>query len=186
MTKEKVFKKKSSILEWGKAIVIAVILALLIRNFLFEPYVVEGKSMDPTLVDSERLFVNKTVKYTGNFKRGDIIILNGKEKSTHYVKRLIGLPGDTVEMKNDHLFINGNEVKEPYLSYNKENAKKVGINLTGDFGPIKVPKDKYFDMGDNRQESMDSRNGLGLFTKDDIQGTEEFVFFPFSNMRKAK
>jgi signal peptidase I len=186
LTKEKVSKKKSSILEWGKAIVIAVILALLIRNFLFEPYVVEGKSMEPTLVNSERLFVNKTVKYIGNFKRGDIIILNGKEKGVHYVKRLIGLPGDTVEMKNDRLFINGKQVKEPYLSSNKTNAESMGINLTGDFGPIKVPKGKYFVMGDNRQESMDSRNGLGLFTKDDIQGTEEFVFFPFSNVRQAK
>ncbi|MCY8136403.1 signal peptidase I, partial [Bacillus spizizenii] len=95
-------------------------------------------------------FVNMTVKYIGEFKRGDIIVLNGDD--VHYVKRMIGLPGDTVEMKNDQLYINGKKVAEPYLKAYKKKAKNEGFdNLTDDFGPIKVPDDKYFVMGDNRR-----------------------------------
>ncbi|MEC0495369.1 signal peptidase I [Bacillus glycinifermentans] len=185
MTEEKSAKKKNSLFEWVKAIVIAVALALLIRTFLFEPYLVEGTSMDPTLHDGERLFVYKTVKYAGELKRGDIVIIDGDEKNVHYVKRLIGLPGDTVQMKDDTLLINGKKVDEPYLSHNKKEAEEVGVKLTGDFGPVKVPEGKYFVMGDNRQRSMDSRNGLGLIDKKRIAGTSEFVFFPFNEIRKT-
>ncbi|MEC0365354.1 signal peptidase I sipS [Bacillus subtilis] len=182
MKSENVSKKKT-ILEWAKAIVIAVVLALLIRNFIFAPYVVDGESMEPTLHDRERVFVNMTVKYIGEFDRGDIVVLNGDD--VHYVKRIIGLPGDTVEMKNDQLYINGKKVDEPYLAANKKRAKQDGKPLTDDFGPVKVPDNKYFVMGDNRRKSMDSRNGLGLFTKKQIAGTSKFVFYPFNEMRKT-
>lgn len=101
-------EKKSSLFEWIKAILIALALVLLIRTFIFEPYVVEGESMEPTLHDGEKLFVNKTINYLGGVKRGDIVIINGKDgQKIHYVKRLIGLPGDTIEMKDDTLYING-------------------------------------------------------------------------------
>lgn len=76
---------------------------------------------------------------------------------------------------------------EPYLAANKKEAKQEGAaNLTADFGPVKVPDDKYFVMGDNRLNSMDSRNGLGLFTKKQIAGTSQFVFFPFNEIRQTK
>ncbi|MDU0811653.1 signal peptidase I [Bacillus siamensis] len=177
--------KKSAVLDWAKAIIIAVVLATIIKNFLFAPYLVDGRSMEPTLHDRERIFVNMTVKYISDFKRGQIVVLNGENE--HYVKRIIGLPGDTVEMKNDQLYINGKKVSEPYLAANKKKAKQGGFDrLTEDFGPVKVPDDKYFVMGDNRRESMDSRNGLGLFTKKQIAGTSKFVFFPFNEIRKTK
>lgn len=89
-------------------------------------------------------------------------------------------------MKNDNLFINGILFKEPYLSQNRELAKQMGSQLTGDFGPITVPKNKFFVMGDNRLKSKDSRNGLGYFTKDEIVGQSEFVFFPFSQIRDTE
>ncbi len=101
--KKKLLKKRRTC--WAKAIIIAVVLALLIRNFLFAPYLVDGRSMDPTSHDRERIFVNMTVKYISDFKRGQIVVLNGENE--HYVKRIIGLPGDTVQMKNDQLYING-------------------------------------------------------------------------------
>lgn len=186
MTEEKVTKKKNSLLEWAKALVIAIALALIIRIFLFEPYLVEGTSMDPTLHDGERLFVNKTIGYVGTLNRGDIVIIDGEDNSVHYVKRLIGMPGDTVSMKNDQLLINGEEVQEPYLTENKDQAEELGVHLTGDFGPIEVPEGKYFVMGDNRLNSMDSRNGLGLIDKNRIIGTSQFVFFPINEFRQTK
>ncbi|MDA1475717.1 signal peptidase I [Bacillus changyiensis] len=182
MTEQKSAKKKSSLFEWVKAIIIAIVLAIVIRIFLFEPYLVEGTSMDPTLHDGERLFVYKTVKYIGEFNRGDIVIIDGDEKNVHYVKRLIGLPHETVQVKNDTLYINGKKVAEPYLS---EKRKEVDGILTHDFGPVKVPEGKYFVMGDNRQRSMDSRNGLGMIDKDRVAGTSQFVFFPLNEIRKT-
>ncbi|MBD1381331.1 signal peptidase I [Metabacillus arenae] len=178
-------KKKNSILEWAKALIIAIGLALVIRIFLFEPYLVEGSSMDPTLKDGERLFVNKTINYIGEFQRGDIVIIDGEEEDIHYVKRLIGFPGDTIEVKEDKLYVNDKVVKESYLKVNKDNAEELGVYLTGNFGPIDVPEGQYFVMGDNRLNSMDSRNGLGFIDEERVVGKSEFVFFPFGDVRQT-
>jgi signal peptidase I len=178
--------KSHSLLEWGKAILLAACLALIIRLFLFEPYLVEGSSMDPTLHDGERLFVNKSSFMIGDVNRGDIVIIDGEEKNVHYVKRVIGLPGDTVEVKDHKVLINGRLLEEPYLLSNKKKAEKLGLYLMDDFNAITVPDHEVFVMGDNRTNSMDSRNGLGSITKDRIAGKAEFVFFPFEKIRKTK
>ena len=174
---------KKEIQSWVKTLTIGLGLALGIKTFLFAPYKVDGASMEPTLHSHEKIFVNK-LNFIDSFNRGDIVIIKGKEEN--YVKMLIDLPGDKIEMKNDKLFINDVLFKEPYLSQNLKLAKEMGTLLTDDFGPITVPKNKYFVMGDNRLVSMDSRNGLGFFSKEDIVGHSEFVLYPFSNIRNTK
>ena len=174
------FNSKSGLMSWGKSLFIALGVAFVIRTFLFAPYIVEGASMEPTLHNHEKIVVNK-VNLTERYKRGEIIIIKGEKEN--YVKRIIGLPGDTILMKNDHLFINGDLFKESYLSHNRKLAKQMGSQLTNDFGPITVPKNQFFVMGDNRLYSKDSRNGLGYFTKEEIVGQSEFVLFPFSQIR---
>ncbi|MBS4214732.1 signal peptidase I [Neobacillus rhizophilus] len=175
---------KRELKSWGKSLMIAFGVVFFVRTFLFAPYIVEGASMEPTLHNQEKIFVNK-LNFTDSFSRGEIVIIKGKE--VNYVKRIIGLPGDTILMRNDNLFINGELVKEPYLLQNLKLAKEIGSQrLTGDFGPITVPKDKYFVMGDNRLKSKDSRNGLGYFTKNQFVGQSEFVVYPFSNIRETE
>jgi signal peptidase I len=174
---------KNELLGWGKALLIAAGIAVIVRTFLFAPYIVEGASMEPTLHNQEKIFVYK-LNLTDSLKRGEILIIKGEKEN--YVKRLIGLPGDTIVMKNDKLYINGVLYKESYLSKNRKAAAKMGSKLTGDFGPITVPKDKLFVMGDNRLYSMDSRNGLGLIPKDEVVGQSEFVFYPFADFREVK
>lgn len=174
---------KRELKSWGKSLLVAFGIAMIVRTFLFSPYMVEGASMEPTLHNQEKIFVTKLI-LTDSFSRGEIVIIKGKEKN--YVKRIIGLPGDTIVMKNDKLTINGVLFKESYLSKNRALAKQRGDRLTGDFGPITVPKNKFFVMGDNRLYSKDSRNGLGYFTKEDIIGQSEFVFSPFSHFRDTE
>ncbi|WP_338752744.1 signal peptidase I [Bacillus sp. FJAT-52991] len=171
---------------WIKALLIAVGLGMVIKTFMFAPYLVKGASMEPTLHNSEKVFVNK-LKSADDLKRGDIIIAEGEDKENHYVKRIIGLPGDQVEMVDDQLFINGKLQEEPYLAENRQIAKQGGmLRLTGDFGPVAVPENEYFVMGDNRLYSMDSRNGLGLIQEENIVGKGEFVFYPVSHFRDVK
>lgn len=170
---------KHEIASWLKSLLIAFGIALVIRVFLFSPYYVEGASMDPTLHDEEKIFVNKFEE----LNRGDIVIIRGDEKN--YVKRLIGFPGDELEMKNDQLYINGQQWNEDYLDENREAAEGIVSKLTGDFGPITVPSDHYYVMGDNRLVSLDSRNGLGFIEKERIIGVSEFVWYPFTSMRKV-
>ena len=176
----------STIWEWTKAIVFAVGLALIIRFFIFEPYLVEGSSMDPTLKDGDRLFVNKTLKYIGEIEKGDIVIIDGKDAKIRYVKRVIGLPGDKVSAENGEVYVNGKKIAEPYLADNAEEAEQNGMLLTSDFEEIEVPQDNYFVMGDNRLNSMDSRNGLGLIEAKRILGKSEFIFFPFDHFSKTE
>ncbi|MCM3160302.1 MULTISPECIES: signal peptidase I [Metabacillus] len=177
---------KSKMWEWTKAIVLAVGLAMIIRIFLFEPYLVEGSSMDPTLHDGDRLFVNKTLKFIGEIDKGDIVIIDGKEENIRYVKRVIGVPGDKVSAQDGKVYVNGTVIEEPYLDSNEKEAESIGIDLTDDFEEIEVPNGNYFVMGDNRLNSMDSRNGLGLIEKDRILGKSEFIFFPFDHLSKTE
>ncbi|WP_201781457.1 signal peptidase I [Sporosarcina globispora] len=172
--------RKHEIASWLKSLLIAFGIAMVIRVFLFSPYYVEGASMDPTLHDEEKILVNKFEE----LNRGDIVIIKGDEKN--YVKRLIGFPGDELEMKDDQLYINGKQWEEDYLAENREAAEGIVNKLTGDFGPLTVPEDHYFVMGDNRLVSLDSRNGLGFIEKEQIIGVSELVWYPFTSMRKVE
>lgn len=174
---------KKELKSWGKSLIIALGIAFVVKTFLFSPYIVKGASMEPTLHNQEKIFVNKFL-FSDGFNRGEIVIIEGKEK--HYVKRIIGIPGDKIVMEDDKLYINGDLYKEPYLSENLKLAKQMGSRLTGDFGPITVPENQYFVMGDNRLKSMDSRNGLGFIREKSIIAKGEFVLYPLSDIRNIK
>lgn len=165
-------KKQNEWFEWGKAIVIAGLIAFLLHSFVFATSIVEGESMYPTLEDGERIIFNKIVYIVSQPERGDIAIIQHPEKN--YVKRVIGLPEDTVEMRDHILYIN--DIKQDNSYVDDFEAK-----LTGNFGPITIPKDSYFVMGDNRAISKDSRNGLGFIDRSDIIGKSEFIIYPFKD-----
>lgn len=167
---EETAKQKNQWIEWLKALAIAVILAFLLRSFVFATSIVEGESMEPTLENGETILFNKFVYLTGEPQRGDIVIIDRPIKN--YVKRIIALPGETIKVRNHQLYINGEKYKQKFIS---EEAR----NHTGNFGPVKVPENRYFVMGDNREISMDSRNGLGYIKEENIIGKTEFIVFPF-------
>ncbi|WP_106497792.1 signal peptidase I [Lentibacillus sp. Marseille-P4043] len=163
-------KKKNEWIEWGKAIFIAILLAFFLKTFVFATSIVEGESMVPTLEDGERVIFNKFVYLFDEPDRGDIVIIQRPIKN--YVKRVIALPGETVEMQGHQLYIDGQK-------YNKTFVSEDAINHTGNFGPIQVPENNYFVMGDNRAISKDSRNGLGFINEDNIIGRSEIIIYPF-------
>jgi signal peptidase I len=183
-TKVESGRKKNELWEWSKALVIAIGIAYLIRTFLFAPYVVDGHSMETTLHDQERVFVDKLVYFLSGPKRGDIIVFHATPEKD-FVKRVIGMPGDKVQVKNDVLFINGQKMEEPYIEAQKQSIEKQGRMFTGDFGPVTVPQGRVFVMGDNRQNSLDSRFQLGPVELSKVVGRSEFVFWPLSDLRKS-
>ena len=166
--------------EWLKAIVITLIIFVVIQTFFFTNYQVKGQSMDPTLHDGNKLFINKIGYEPAKLKRFEVIVFHANDKDD-YVKRVIGLPGDTIEYKDDILYINGTEVEEPYLE--KQKQQLYGEKLTGDFtlleltGEERVPEGKIFVLGDNRRNSTDSRH-LGLFDLDSVVGKVNFRYWP--------
>ncbi|WP_212975290.1 signal peptidase I [Bacillus sp. J14TS2] len=173
--------------EWVKTMVIVVVVTIAIRTFLFTPVSVDGASMEPTLHDREKIIVSKTINWIGDIHRGDIVIIKDPEEKINYVKRVIGLPGETIAMENDHLQVNGKEIDESYLTEAKKITNQHGTKLTEDFEPVTVPKDQYFVMGDNRPNSMDSRGAapfsLGFIPENEIIGKSKFVIFPIQNIR---
>lgn len=173
-------KQKSETWEWIKALGIAIIIALVIRISLFAPIVVDGTSMVPTLHHKERLIVNKAVYWLGEPKRGDILVFHA-EMNKDWIKRVIGEPGDVVEMKNDQLYINGEMVDEPYLDEVKAYASSP---YTNDFRE-EVPEGHIFVMGDNRQNSRDSRM-IGPIPIKDVVGRADIVFWPLSEFHFVK
>ncbi|OEG00488.1 signal peptidase I [Vulcanibacillus modesticaldus] len=169
------------LLEWGRAILLAIALAYFIRSFLFSPYIVDGRSMVETLHDGERVIVNELSYRLEQPKRGDIIVFQFDENSA-YIKRVIGIPGDIVEVKDDNLYINGELVSEPYIEKKKRKLHSRGLILTEDVKPVKVKDGQLFVMGDNRRNSKDSRE-FGTIDIDQVIGRADLVFWPIDSFR---
>ncbi|HEY4602349.1 MAG TPA: signal peptidase I [Cerasibacillus sp.] len=164
-------KFKEEFIGWFKAFLIAVLIALFLRSFVFATSIVDGDSMFPALENGERVIFNKAVYIIGEPAREDIVIIQRPLKN--YVKRIVGLPGETIEVKDHILYINEKAYQQSFLS---EDMQK----RTGNFGPIEIPEESYFVLGDNRARSKDSRNGLGFINKQEIIGRSEFIIYPFS------
>ncbi|KOO47514.1 signal peptidase I [Priestia koreensis] len=172
-------EKKSEIWQWVKSIGIAVIVAFILRSYVFAPTIVNGKSMDPTLHTNERLILSKI----GEPKRFDIIVFHAPD-GRDYVKRVIGFPGETVEIKDDTLFIDGKACKEAYLREGKKAfANKYGKarKFTEDYPQIKVPKGDLFVLGDNRPVSEDSRS-IGPISQSKIIGKAKLSVWPLKDV----
>ncbi|MFB4169512.1 signal peptidase I [Virgibacillus sp. JSM 102003] len=170
-------KKKNEWLEWGKAILIAIVLAFFLRSFVFATSIVDGESMEPTLEDGETVLFNKFTYLFDKPERGDIVIIERPLKN--YVKRIIAMPGETIKVEDNTLYINGEKYGQPFINIDARNN-------TGEIGPVKVPENSYYVMGDNRIVSKDSRNGLGFVNEDNIIGKSEVVIFPLDEWAMTK
>ena len=171
---------KDKIINIGKEVVpyiIVILLAILIRTFIASPVRVNGPSMNDTLKEGQILLLNKMNK---NYKRFDIVVIDNN--GTKIIKRIIGLPGENIEYKNNSLYINNKYVED------------VSKEVTADFsleelyGYKMIPKGYYFVMGDNRDESSDSRDpiNIGLIKKSDIKGKVKIRLWPLNKIGKVK
>ena len=175
------YMKKDNIIKFLKDIfpyVLIIILVVLIRTFIVTPAQVDGSSMKPSLNDNNLVILNKLDYRLNDIKSFDVVVVDIKTEKI--IKRVIGLPGDTVSYKNKTLYINGKKVEENFTHTNDTRDFKLG-----DIGYQKIPGDKYFVVGDNRNNSMDSRI-IGLVDKDQILGSVSFRFFPFNKIGKVK
>lgn len=162
--------------EWVRSIAIAVVLAMLIRLFLFEVFVVEGASMYPTLDNHERLVVNKLVYRITEPQPGDIVVFSYSPRRD-FIKRVIGVSGDRIEICEGVVLVNDCPLEEPYLL--EEDCME--------FGPVVVPSSSVFLLGDNRNNSMDSRDSnVGCISIDKVKGKALFVFWPPRGLRLLK
>lgn len=166
-------------------IAIAAIIVIGVRKYIATPFIVDGHSMDYTLQDRERIFMWKLAK----IDRFDIVVLEAPSNpSKLYIKRVIGLPGDTIEYKDNLLYLNGHPIEEAYLNEKiTEYTAAGGGNFTEDFtlesvaGSDVVPEGKYFVMGDNRQNSLDGRS-FGFINEETVIGQADVVIWPLNKI----
>ena len=166
MNKEKVINVLKSLLPYVSIIVVVV----LIRTFLVTPIRVVGPSMNPTLTSGDIMILNKVAK----IDRFDIVVIKSDKAPDVLIKRVIGLPGEKVEIIDGIIYVNDKELKENY-----------GKGSTSNMSAIKVPKGEYFVLGDNRPISADSRL-FGTFTKKEVKGTTRLTIFPFKHFGLKK
>jgi signal peptidase I len=178
-------------------IVLALVLAIVIKSFLFQAFYIPSGSMEPTLMPGDRVLVNKIPYDFHDPRRGDIIVFSDPHpqpeqhqnvvfgffhwlfqglgvqhpENDDFIKRVIGLPGDTVQGKGGAVYVNGQKIAEPYLT-----------QTTRPFDPVKVPAGDLFVMGDNRSNSLDSRFGLGFVPIAKVIGKAFIVIWPPSRM----
>jgi len=159
-----------------ESVVIAIILALIIRAFLFQFFWIPSRSMEPTLLINDRIVVTRFSYWFHEPQRGDVVVFKYPlETKKDYVKRLIGLPGEKIQIKNSQLYINDMLIEEPYLPE--------GLKFA-DFGPVEVPEGEYFMLGDNRNNSSDSR--VWGFVKEDLLiGKAQVIYWPLSRMGRV-
>lgn len=154
--------------------IVIIIVVVLFRTFIATPVRVDGSSMNDTLHNKDILILNKLNK---NFKRFDIVVI--KINNTKIIKRVIGLPGENIEYKDNELYINNKKIDDIDTSMTKN------FSLLDLYGIDKIPEDSYFVMGDNRGNSLDSRfKEVGLVSKEKILGTTKIRLFPFNKIGK--
>ncbi len=154
-------------------VAIGIVIIILLRLFVFEFTQIIGESMMPTLLNKEMVFVNKIVYKFSKPKRGDIIIVKIDGQKEYLVKRVVGLEGETVEVRDGDVYIDGDPKTDIYVP---------DIQINDDFPETIVPEDAVFAFGDNRNHSMDSRE-YGPFEDDHIVGRAEFVLWPFKEIK---
>lgn len=167
-----------------KIFLVCYVVVFLITTFLFKPVRVQGESMYPTLLDEEIGVMNVFGVKFASVERFDVVVVYNEDKKEDWVKRVIGLPGDTLYSQDDILYINGEVQSQDFLDadYVKKMTQDGELNFTDDFGPITLGDDEYFLMGDNRPRSFDSRK-TGPFTKDELRGKDVFILYPFDKMK---
>jgi signal peptidase I len=188
-------KKKPIIREWVESIVIAFLLAMVIRAFIVQAFKIPSGSMRPTLLEGDLILVNKfiygaKVPFTDkrlpvlrDLKRGDVIVfIYPEDKSKDFIKRLVGLPGDVVEIRGGSIYINDQPAPESIFNqiyyYNRGNLAGPGEKIT-------VPLDSYFVLGDNSATSKDSRY-WGFVPKDNLLGQAMVVYWPPQRIKIIK
>jgi signal peptidase I len=155
---------------WLKDILLAVVIAFLMVVFLYQPVKVEGTSMQPELLDQERIFVNKFVYHFEEIHRGDIVVFwYPKDPSKSFIKRVVGVPGDLVAIRDGHVYINGELLQERYVPR--------GYQDFDSYPPTRVKDGHYYVLGDHRNASNDSRS-WGLVPRRFIYGKAVFRYWP--------
>lgn len=169
--KDKNTKKNNKIIDFLKEaipyIIIAVVV-ILIRTYIVTPIKVQGASMSPTLEGSELMLLNKL----GKIERFDIVVVSTERGDI--IKRVIAMPGESISCENGKIYVNGRKQEENYSK-----------GTTSDFEKVTLEDNEYFVLGDNREDSLDSRY-YGPFSEDKIKGTTNFILFPFNEFGKLK
>ncbi|MBF0547959.1 MAG: signal peptidase I [Candidatus Riflebacteria bacterium] len=164
-------RMKENLKEWFKDFVKALIFFLILQNYFIQGFVIEGACMEPQLHSNEKIIVNKLIYHLFPPKVGDVIVFTFPfDYKKDFIKRVVGQAGDIVEIKDGYLFRNGRKIQEKFV---KE-------YVFGSYGPVKVPDGKFCVMGDNRNNSHDSR-AWGLLNFECVKGRAEIVFWPPSS-----
>ncbi|MUT66331.1 signal peptidase I [Paenibacillus sp. NEAU-GSW1] len=183
------------IVEWIKALAIAIILVFVIRQFLFSPFIVEGPSMEPNFVTGERVIVNKLLFNIREPKHGEVVVFHVPDQGRDFIKRVIALPGETIRVDGDDVFVNDQKIEEPYIKeaieaahaegrlYNEENNNS---NYPNELNTeVTVPEGYIFAMGDHRNNSQDSRQ-IGFISEKELIGRADVIFWPVNKLSFIK
>ena len=193
---QNVVAPKSALREWVESITIAIVLAVFIRILFFEPYKIPSGSMRMTLIEGDRLFVNKLafgprIPFSGyrlpgftRPKRGDVVVfINPVDHKRNFIKRLIGFGGEKIEIRDGDIYVNGQHVTDAKID------NTYYYNTQSEYGRAHeetlVPSGHYFVLGDNSKDSNDSRF-WGFVPEKDLIGRAEFIFWPFDRVRKIQ
>lgn len=163
---------------WLRDLVLTIAFALVIIAFVFQPVKVEGNSMAPRLSDQERIFINKFIYKFGPIGRGDIVVFRyPRDPAKSFIKRVVGLPGETVEIRRGVVYINGAPLREDYLPAAESDRHS--------YPPTRLRAENYFVLGDHRRNSNDSRS-WGTVHRDYIYGKAVFAYWPPERFGRIK
>jgi signal peptidase I len=162
---------------WFRDIFFAFSTAIFIVVFVVQPVKVEGTSMQPHLVDQERIFVNRFIYHFADIRQGDVVVFwYPRDRSKSYIKRVLAVPGDEVEIQRGNVYVNGAKIEEPYLEREYRSFDSYPKSV--------VPPDQYFVLGDHRNSSNDSRN-WGCVPRQLIYGKAFFGYWPLSHLGRV-